>query len=75
MANRGTPSSRQLVLGDRSGVGQVRVDIEAFFELSFWLAEEVEDLVRMWQKRMPRRFPKQSPAQNSLRRQDFQRPR
>lgn len=65
MANQGTPSSRQLVLGDRSGVGQVHVDIEAFFELSFWLAEEVEDLVGLWQKRMPRRFPKQDSIQLS----------
>jgi hypothetical protein len=54
MANHGTPSSKQLVLGDRAGLGQVHVDIEAFFELSFWLAEEIEDLVREWQKRLPR---------------------
>ena len=60
MANRGTPSSKQLVLGDRSGLGQVHVDIEAFFELSFWLAEELEDLVRDWQKRLPRRVPRRA---------------
>jgi hypothetical protein len=64
MANRGTPSSKQLVLGDRSGIGQIHVDLESFFELSFWLAEEVEDLVSIWQKRMPRRFPRQSRVSN-----------
>ncbi len=74
MADRRTPSSKQLILGDRSGVGQVHVDIEAFFELSFWLAEEVEDLVRDWQKRMPRRIPRQAVADNS-RRTQFRRPR
>lgn len=56
MANRGTPSSKQLVLGDRSGLGQVHVDVEAFFELSFWLAEELEDLVREWQRKLPKRI-------------------
>ena len=40
--NRGT---RRLVLGDRNGLGQVHIDLEAFFEFSFWLAEELEDLV------------------------------
>lgn len=59
MANRGTPSGRQLVLGDRSGLGSVHVDIEAFFDLSFWLAEELEDLVHEWQRRMPRRYARQ----------------
>ena len=67
MANRGTPSSRQLVLGDRSGIGQIHVDIESFFELSFWLAEEVEDLVRVWQTRMPRRFAKRKNIDSSRR--------
>lgn len=60
MANQGTPSSKQLVLGDRSGLGQVHVDIEAFFDLSFRLAEDLEDLVHEWQRRMPRRFPRQT---------------
>ena len=50
-----SPAAKQLVLGDRSGVGQVRVDIEAFFELSFWMAEELEDLAALWLQRLPAR--------------------
>jgi hypothetical protein len=65
MANRGTPASKQLVLGDRSGLGQVHVDIEAFFELSFWLAEELEDLVGEWQRKMPRRLKRRGTGQSS----------
>jgi hypothetical protein len=73
MANRGT-SSKQLVLGDRSGLGQVHVDIEAFFELSFWLAEELEDLVGEWHRRMPRRLKRQAMG-DSRRRSQLRRPR
>lgn len=74
MANRGTPSSKQLVLGDRSGLGQVHVDVEAFFELSFWLAEELEDLVREWQRRLPRRVERRAIGPGS-RRSQLRRPR
>ncbi len=74
MANRGTPSTKQLVLGDRSGLGQVHVDIEAFFELSFWMAEELEDLVREWQHRMPRRFVRRAAVANLRRSQLPRRP-
>lgn len=59
MANQGTPSSKQLALGDHSGLGRIYVDIEAFFELSFWIAEEIEDLVGVWQQRLPRRAERQ----------------
>jgi hypothetical protein len=46
-------------------LGVVHVDIEAFFELSFWLAEEIEDLVGEWQKRLPRRRERQALASPS----------
>jgi hypothetical protein len=39
----------QLVLVDDRGLGRIHVDIEAFFEFSFWLAEELEDMVANWQ--------------------------
>ncbi|MEO8493939.1 MAG: hypothetical protein ABI614_02640 [Planctomycetota bacterium] len=38
----------KLVLVDHVGLGRVRVDMEAFFEFSFWMAEELEDLVAKW---------------------------
>ena len=37
----------QLVLTE-DGPGEIRVDLEAFFEFSFWLAEELEDLKAQW---------------------------
>ena len=41
-------AGRKLVLVDHAGLGSVRVDMEAFFEFSFWMAEELEDLVAKW---------------------------
>lgn len=38
----------QLVLSDDSGLGRIAVDMQAFFEFSFWMAEELEDLVHTW---------------------------
>jgi len=35
----------KLVLCDHEGLGQVRVDMEAFFDFSFWMAEELQDLI------------------------------
>lgn len=43
-----SPSSLNLVLTDDDGLGSISVDMEAFFEFSFWLAEELEDLVALW---------------------------
>ena len=40
----------QLLLAD-DGPGQIRADMEAFFEFSFWMAEELEDLVALWAHR------------------------
>jgi hypothetical protein len=45
MAQAKKRGTRKLVLGDRNGLGQVHIDLEAFFEFSFWLAEELEDLI------------------------------
>ncbi len=47
--SQGKSADTKLVLVDNPGLGRVRVDMEAFFELSFWLAEELEDLVAKWQ--------------------------
>lgn len=50
MKNKSRPS-RRLVLLDGPGWGQIRVDVDAFFEFSFWMAEELEDLVARWAPR------------------------
>ncbi len=40
------PSSQvKLVLCDNEGVGRITVGLDAFFEFSFWMAEELQDLV------------------------------
>ena len=40
-------SSQQvkLVLCDNHGVGRITCELEPFFEFSFWMAEELQDLV------------------------------
>ena len=48
MPNESRKKNRQLVLPGPGGLGRIHVDTEAFFELSFWLAEELEDLVAQW---------------------------
>ena len=45
---QGNSAVRKLVLVDHSDLGSVRVEMEAFFDFSFWLAEELEDLVAKW---------------------------
>ena len=48
-------NSMQLVLTNDSATGRVTVDMEAFFDFSFWMAEELEDLVQCWRhKAAPR---------------------
>ena len=44
MTNDSSPQVR-LVLCDNEGVGRITVGLEAFFEFSFALAEELQDLV------------------------------
>ncbi|MCA9124462.1 MAG: hypothetical protein H6822_33965 [Planctomycetaceae bacterium] len=45
---QGKPAVRKLVLVDHAALGRVHVEMEAFFEFSFWMAEELEDLVAKW---------------------------
>lgn len=40
----------QLLLAD-DGPGKIHADLEAFFEFSFYMAEELEDLVAIWSHR------------------------
>ncbi|MBP88797.1 MAG: hypothetical protein CMJ64_19145 [Planctomycetaceae bacterium] len=55
MPNETNRPTHQLVLIDHSGLGRIHVDMEAFFDYSFWLAEELQDLVAIWQhKAAPR---------------------
>ena len=46
------PSTR-LTLTNEPALGHIQVDLEAFFEYSFWLAEELEDLVAKWRHVTP----------------------
>lgn len=46
--SQGKSVGRKLVLANNVGLGRVHVDMEAFFEFSFWMAEELEDLVAKW---------------------------
>ena len=45
----------KLILGGPNSPGRIHVETEAFFGLSFWLAEELEDLVARWQHIGPHR--------------------
>lgn len=45
---RKSPENLQLVLTAHEGMGQIVVGMDAFFEFSFELAEELEDLVAKW---------------------------
>ena len=47
MTNRSRQTTK-LVLSDDGGQGRIQVELEAFFEFSFSLAEELEDLVSRW---------------------------
>jgi len=50
-----SPNTMQLVLTNDSATGRITVDMEAFFDFSFWMAEELEDLVQRWRhKAAPR---------------------
>ena len=41
-------NTMQLVLTNDTATGRITVDMEAFFDFSFWMAEELEDLVQRW---------------------------
>ena len=44
MTNESVPQVK-LVLGNHEGMGRISVELESFFEFSFWMAEELQDLV------------------------------
>ncbi len=44
MTNESTPQVK-LVLCDDEGMGRIAVELEPFFEFSFWMAEELQDLI------------------------------
>jgi hypothetical protein len=54
MPNESQDQNTKLILSGSNSLGRIHVDTEAFFELSFWLAEELEDLVARWQHVGPR---------------------
>jgi hypothetical protein len=60
--------SNQLVLSDRQGLGQIQVDLEAFFELSFWMAEELLELTARWSDRAAPKDGKHSTSSPGTRR-------
>jgi hypothetical protein len=55
-----SPQEVKLVLSDNEGVGRISVELEAFFGFSFWMAEELQDLVEKW-KHMAPPAPRRSP--------------
>ena len=55
MTNDSAPEVK-LVLCDHEGLGRISVDLEPFFEFSFWMAEELQDLIAQ-QKRFAHRRP------------------
>ena len=44
----GSQHKTQLVLTNQRDPGRILVDVEAFFEFSFELAEDLQDLVHRW---------------------------
>ncbi len=44
MTNDSAPQVK-LVLCEHEGIGRITVELESFFEFSFWLAEELQDLI------------------------------
>ena len=44
------PTQRKIRLCDDQGLGKIEVDLEAFFDLSFWMAEELLDLTGRWSR-------------------------
>ena len=43
------PDALEVVLAEEDGLGRIVVNMESFFEFSFWVSEELEDLVQTWQ--------------------------
>ncbi|MGE0758071.1 MAG: hypothetical protein AB7O38_13665 [Pirellulaceae bacterium] len=69
MATPDTAQPVKLTLGGSSGLGRVRVSIEGFFDFSFWLAEELEELVvRGRRPASPRLYARHRPSVDAARR-------
>lgn len=47
-------SASQFKLPDRHGCASIEVPMESFFDFSFWMAEELEDLIAQQQSKMRR---------------------
>lgn len=45
MSQEAPRSPLRLCLAGRDGLGRVYVDTDAFFDFSFWIAEELQDLL------------------------------
>ena len=48
-----TPPVLELVLTKNDGLGRIAVDMQAFFDLSFELAEDLQDLLQRWKHFSP----------------------
>ena len=48
---RKPPDVLEIVLAGEDGLGRIVVSTESFFEFSFWVSEELEDLVQSRHKR------------------------
>lgn len=48
-----TPAVLELVLTRNDGLGRIAVDMQAFFDLSFELAEDLQDLLDRWKHFAP----------------------
>ena len=58
MLNESQEKNTKLILCGPSSQGRIHVDTEAFFELSFWFAEELEELVARWKHVGPKHRPR-----------------
>ena len=54
------PTATRITLTDDASLGRLQVDLEAFFEFSFWLAEELEDLVAIHGQRSSANSPRRT---------------
>ena len=52
-----TPPTFDLVLVRDPALGRITVDMQAFFDFSFDLAEDLQDLIGRWQHVSPKRPP------------------
>ena len=51
-------ATQRLVLSDDPSLGSIEVDLQSFFELSFWIAEELQELIEVWRAKLPQRPPR-----------------